>query len=75
MIDIEMKIKYFNAETSESVEFTTIHNTDATDLDIARIHAMALLDDELHDAYEDGAQMDTFYYEYDFLVPQELMEA
>ena len=75
MIDIEMKIKYFNAESCESVEFTTIYNTDATDMYIAHIHAKALLDDELQDAYEAGAQMDTFYYEYDYLVPQELMEA
>ena len=75
MIDIEMKIKYFNAETLESVEFTETFNTDATDMITARRYASEMLDTEMKEAYDDGAMMDTFYYEYDFLVPQHLMEA
>jgi hypothetical protein len=75
MIDIEMKIKYFNAETLDSVEFTKTFNTDATDMDTARSYAAEMLQTERETAYNHGAMMDTFYYEYDFLVPQELMEA
>ena len=75
MIDIEMKIKYFNCETSDSVEYTETFNTDATDMVTARRYASEMLDTEMKAAYDDGAMMDTFYYSYDFLVPQELMEA
>jgi len=74
MIDIEMKIKYFNAETTESVEFNSVFNTDATDMDTARRYAADMIMAEWRDALDDGAMPDTFYYEYDFLVPQQLME-
>ena len=75
MIDIEMKISYFNSESCDSVEFTSVFNTDATDMDTARQYAQQMLDTEMNDAYNDGAMMDTFYYEYDFLVPQNLIAA
>ena len=75
MIDIEMKIKYFNAESLKSVEYTETFNTDATDMVTAQRYASEMLDVEMKDAYEAGAMMDTFWYSYDFLVPQELMEA
>ena len=74
MIDIEMKISYFNAETTESVEFTSIFNTDATDMNTARRYASEQLGKSFKAAYDEGAMMDTFYYEYDFLVPQSLLE-
>jgi hypothetical protein len=74
MIDIEMKIKYYNAETFESVEFTSVFNTDATDIETAREYAAGMIETEMKDAYDDGAMMDTFYYEWDMLVPQEILE-
>ena len=74
MIDIEMKISYFNAETDESVEFTSIYLTDATDMNTARRYASEKLGKSFKAAYDEGAMMDTFYYEYDFLVPQSLLE-
>ena len=75
MIDLELTIKYFNAETTESVEFTETWVLEAETLADARQEARGILAGEEKAAYDDGAMMDTFYFEYDFLVPQELMEA
>jgi hypothetical protein len=73
MIDIELTIKYFNGQTFKSTEFTTIHLTDAKTLDEAREAARSILAGEEKAAYDAGAMMETFYFEYDFLVPRELM--
>ena len=73
MIDLELTIKYFNAATMKSVESTVIHLMSAKTLDDARQEARGILASAEKAAYEDGAMMDTFYFEYDFLVPEELV--
>ena len=75
MIDLEMEISYFNAETTEPVEFTETWTLEAETLADARQEALGILASEEKAAYENGAMMDTFYYSYDFLVPESLLEA
>jgi hypothetical protein len=75
MIELDFKYSYFNGETLESVEFQNIVEMDAKTLDEAREEAQLMMDMVMHISANEGAMMDTFYYEYDFLVPQELMEA
>ena len=75
MIELDFKYSYFNAETLESVEFQDIVEMDAKTLDEAREEARFMMDLVMHLSENEGAMMDTFYYEYDFLVPQEMMEA
>lgn len=75
MIDIEMTISYFNAESCDSVEFTATIPTQLRTIDAAKLEARKLVDEAMKDAYDDGAMMDTFYYEFDFLVPQNLIAA
>ena len=70
MIDLELTISYFNAESCESVEYTKIIETPLRTIDAAKLEARKLIDEAMKDAYDDGAMMDTFYYEYDLLVPQ-----
>jgi len=75
MIDLELTIKYFNAATMKSVEFTETWALEAETLADARQEARGILIGEEKAAYEAGAMMETFYFEYDFLVPQSMMEA
>ena len=74
MIDMEIKVQYFNGRSLKPVEFTTIHLTDAKTLDEAREAARRILEVHKSTAYDNGAIMDTFYYEYDFLVPADMVE-
>ena len=75
MIELDFSYSYFNAETLESVEFQDIVEMDAKTLDEAREEAETLITLVKLIADRDGAMMDTFYFEYDFLVPQSMMEA
>lgn len=69
MIDVEIKISYFNSETSESVEFVTTE-TDFKCMTSAKVGAAKLLEAEYQDAWDDGMMPDTWYYEVDYLLDQ-----
>lgn len=66
-VTMEGKISYFNAKTLKSVEYD-FSRTFAS-LENAKMMAPAVIETFEEDAYEDGAMMDTFYFEYDFWVP------
>ena len=60
-IEVLLEVSYFNAETMKSVEYertlrckTVEEAKDLGEMMIAAAHS---------DAYDDGAMMDTFYYE------------
>jgi predicted RNase H-like HicB family nuclease len=75
MIELDFKYSYFNGETLESFEFANTIELQAKTMEDAREEAQVLMEMVKHLSNKEGAMMDTFYFEYDFLVPQELMEA
>lgn len=63
-VTVEMKIVYFS---TESMGHYTI-NKDFDTYAEAAAGAIDMVHEAEQDAYDDGAMMDTFYYEYDFLM-------
>ena len=67
-VTVEMKIKYFSTDSMDGVEYTVEQNFDSfTDANHGVIY---MVHEAEQDAMADGAQMDTFYFEYDYLMDE-----
>lgn len=63
---VEMKIAYFSTDSMDSVEYTVEQEFDT--FAEADQGAKGMVAEAEKDAYDDGAMMDTFYFEYDYLM-------
>jgi hypothetical protein len=73
-ITVELTVKYFDAESCTSVEYVESFDSPVSTLAAAETVAKTMVENSQRDAYNSGAMMDTFYYEYDFLVDPDLAE-
>ena len=65
-VTVEMKIVYFSTDSMDGVEYTVERNFDTfAEADCGAVNMVAEAE---KDAYDDGAMMDTFYFEYDYLM-------
>ena len=69
---VEMEISYFSTE-SGATNFVVEQEFDT--IEEARDGAAQMLLEQEDDAEADGALMDTFYYEYDFIMDQSEVDA
>ena len=69
---VEMEISYFSTETGAT---NFIVEQEFDNIEEALEGATQMLLEEEDDAKADGALMDTFYYEYDFIIDQSEADA
>jgi len=74
MIELEFKYSYINGKTSEPFEFTNTVELDSETMESALEEVEALITLVKLISERDGANMDTFHFEYNLLVPEEMTE-
>ena len=71
-VEVELKVCYFNSLDCHGVEYTRTYKFDT--YEEAKQEAPKLVEEAERRAEDDCAMPGTFYYEYDYLIPERVYQ-